>query len=568
MQKKRIDMKLGQILIERFSISPAQIEEALKKQAGSRQPIGEILVEMGAIDEHMLCRALSLQLGIPFFPTLEDSKLDLSLLRKIPISYARKNHVFPLFKENGEVLVAVANPLDWQSFDEVASLLGVPARRVIVPADEISKAINRHYDQGIDTAEQMVQSMVGEDSDRLLHELEETKDILDATDEAPIIRLINLILFQAVKANASDIHIEPFERDLQVRYRIDGILYPQLSLPKRHHSAITSRVKIMAKMDIAEKRLPQDGRIRIRAADRDIDIRVSTVPTQFGERVVMRLLDRSNVLLRLEDLGLFPDHLEMMNRLIKLSHGIVLVTGPTGSGKTTTLYAALSKINSPDKNIITIEDPVEYQLRGIGQIQVNPKIDLTFASGLRSIVRQDPDVILVGEIRDLETAEIAIHAALTGHLVFSTLHTNDAAGAITRLIDMGIEPFLVSSSVNAIVAQRLVRLVCPECKMPFKPDDESLKQVEIDPEKIKGKELYRGSGCDYCMHTGYKGRTGIYEILIVDDRIRPLIMRNADSNEIKRAAVSAGMITLREDGVRKVIDGLTTIEEVIRVTQD
>jgi general secretion pathway protein E len=371
-----------------------------------------------------------------------------------------------------------------------------------------------------------------------------------------------------VKERASDIHIEPFQKELKVRYRIDGILYNRLSPPKRYQPAIVSRLKVMAKLDIAEKRLPQDGRIPIKVADKDIDIRVSIIPTSFGERVVLRLLDKSSVHLGLEEIGLFPEHLKTLEELIRRPNGILFVTGPTGSGKTTTLYAALSRINSPDKNIVTIEDPVEYQLFGIAQIQVNPKIGLTFAHGLRSILRHDPDVILVGEVRDVETAEIAIQAAMTGHLVFSTLHTNDAASAITRLIDMGIEPFRIASVVRAIVAQRLVRVLCPECKQTYEPEPEALRDAGINPARIRGKAVYRGKGCPACAGTGYRGRTGIYETLSVSEPIRQLIMRKADSTTIAQKALEEGMKALRDDGAEKVLAGITTLEELIRVTQE
>jgi general secretion pathway protein E len=376
------------------------------------------------------------------------------------------------------------------------------------------------------------------------------------------------MLYQAVRQKASDVHVEPFEKDLVVRYRIDGILYNILNLPKRIQPTIISRIKVMAGMNIAEKRLPQDGRIRIKIAGREVDIRVSVIPTSHGERIVMRLLDKTGTLLKLEDIGFSGDKLEGFTRLIHNPHGIILITGPTGSGKTTTLYAALTRINSPDKNIITVEDPVEYQIKGIGQIQVNPKIDLSFANGLRSIVRQDPDVIMVGEVRDLETAEIAIQASLTGHLVFSTLHTNDSAGAVTRLIDMGIEPFLVSSSVLAIMAQRLVRVVCRNCCEAYVPSHEELKGLGIQADELAGKKLYRATGCSRCMGTGYSGRTGIFELLVVNETLRSMIMRRSDSNAIKKIAMKRGMHTLRQDGVRKVINGITTTEEMVRVTQE
>jgi general secretion pathway protein E len=418
-----------------------------------------------------------------------------------------------------------------------------------------------------DSAEQVIQDMHDEDRDLILSAVEQTGDLLDDTSDAPIIKLVNLILSQAVKARASDIHIEPYQNRLKIRYRLDGILYDMLAPPKHIQSTLISRVKIMAGLNIAEKRLPQDGRIEIKIGDRDVDIRVSTIPIAFGERVVLRLLDKSNVVLRLSDLGMPEEALRQFYELIKSSHGILLVTGPTGSGKTTTLYSALSTINNPDINIITIEDPIEYQIEGIGQIQVNPKINLTFANGLRSIVRQDPDVILVGEIRDLETAQIAIQSALTGHLVFSTLHTNDSASAVTRLIDMGIEPYLVTSSVIGILAQRLVRRVCDECREPYMPDEESLNNIGLTSEMTSDKPTYRGTGCQACLNTGYQGRTGIFELMSLDDSLKNLILKTSDSNAIKRKAVKQGMVTLRQNGVMKVLDGLTTVEEVLRVTQ-
>ncbi|MCX7943268.1 MAG: type II secretion system ATPase GspE, partial [Deltaproteobacteria bacterium] len=374
---------------------------------------------------------------------------------------------------------------------------------------------------------------------------------------------------RAIRERASDIHIEPYEKEIVVRFRIDGVLYEIIKPAKRFHSSICSRIKIMAGLNIAEKRLPQDGRIRFKIAGKDIDVRVSVIPTAHGERIVMRLLDKSAVLLDLEQLGLLDDKLKQVKELIRRSHGIILVTGPTGSGKTTTLYAALSDINSPDINILTAEDPIEYQIKGISQLQVNPKIGLTFANALRSFLRQDPDVILVGEIRDLETAEIAIQASLTGHLVLSTLHTNDSATAVTRLVDMGVEPFLVASSLLAVMAQRLVRVVCPDCRIPYMPTYEEVSKIGLSLESIKKKGfIYKSSGCPKCMKTGYTGRVGIYELLIIDDEIRHLILKNTDSTQIKKLAVSKGMDTLRDDGAKKVLDGVTTIDEVLRVTQE
>jgi general secretion pathway protein E len=437
-----------------------------------------------------------------------------------------------------------------------------------VPSQAILDCINAVYDRAANEAEQLVGDMEG-DLDMVAHELEEPQDLLDSSDEAPIIRLVNSLLFRAAKERASDIHIEPQEKDICVRFRIDGVLQEVIRPPKRFQNSIISRVKIMGGLNIAEKRLPQDGRIRVKLAGRDIDIRLSTTPTVFGERIVMRLLDKSAVLLDLAEIGMDKNQLALMEGLIHKANGIVLVTGPTGSGKTTTLYAALSKINRPDLNIMTIEDPVEYQLKGISQTPVNPKIELTFANGLRSFLRQDPDVIMVGEIRDRETAEIAIQASLTGHLVFSTVHTNDAAGAITRLIDMGVEPYLVGSSLIGVLAQRLVRVLCKECREAYLPTPEELREIGIGPAKAhEPRMIYRAVGCEACNRTGYHGRSGIYEFMLVDDSIRDLAVKKTDSGSIKRAAVHKGMRTLMEDGGGKVLRGITTVAEVLSVTQE
>ena len=405
-----------------------------------------------------------------------------------------------------------------------------------------------------------------EDDSTIISEIENTADLLEDTSDAPIIKLVNHILSQSIKARASDIHIEPYQDSFKVRYRVDGILYDLLSPPKWIQPALTSRIKVMAKLNIAEKRLPQDGRFEVKIGQQLIDIRTSTLPTTFGERVVMRLLNKSSSIFEMSEIGLSPTQLGQVQELVKAPHGIILVTGPTGSGKTTTLYSVLSSINKPNINIITIEDPVEYQLKGISQIQVNPKIDLTFALGLRSIVRQDPDVILVGEIRDRETAEIAIQSSLTGHLVFSTLHTNDSASAITRLVDIGVEPFLISSSVSAVIAQRLVRVLCDHCKEPYKPDM-ALQTLGVRPDRLRKYTFYRAKGCDQCFHTGYRGRIGIYEIMLMGYKLKTLIQRTYDSFQIKQEALKLGLVTLRRDGIEKVLRGITTIEEVVRVTQ-
>jgi general secretion pathway protein E len=528
--------------------------------------LGEDLVKRGLILREDLLRSWSALLDMPYWSEIKADGIDAELLAQIPIHFARRHKLVPVKQDEDNVWIALADPLALEALDDLCLSLGREIRPVLCPDAEVTRTINHLYHESGESAEQVMADLEASDDGRTLSELEESEDLLDATSDAPVIKLVNTVLSQAVRARASDIHIEPYQRDLKIRYRVDGVLYNSFTPPRTLHSAIVSRIKVMAQMNIAEKRLPQDGRIRIKIADRDFDIRVSTLPTSFGERVVLRLLDKTSVLFGLEEIGLSAEQMEILQQLITAPNGIILVTGPTGSGKTTTLYGALNHINSPDKNIITIEDPVEYQLPGIGQIQVNTKIELTFARGLRSIVRQDPDVILVGEIRDSETAEISIHAALTGHLVFSTLHTNNAAGAITRLIDMGIEPFLVSSSINAIVAQRLVRMICPNCKEAYRAGPNTLLKLGLKQAQKKEVRLYRGRGCDQCLNTGYKGRTGIFEFLVVDDVIKSLIATTADANAIHKAAAARGMKTLWMDGLRKVLDGSTTVEEVFRVT--
>jgi len=507
--------------------------------------------------------------GLPYTEELPDDGTAAECADRLPINFAKRYQLLPVQKRDDALVVATADPSQLGPLDDVRVLLHKPIRVLVAPGPLIVDAINRIYDAAANTASDLMEGLDEDRLEMMAQDFEETQDLLDADEEAPIIRLVNSLLFQAVKDRASDIHIEPYERDLTVRFRIDGILYDIISPPKRFQPVIISRIKIMAGANIAEKRLPQDGRIRIKLAGKEVDIRVSTVPTVYGERVVMRLLDRSATVLQLDELGLDGHKLELVDSLVHQSHGIVLVTGPTGSGKTTTLYAGLSRINSTDKNIITIEDPIEYQLHGVGQIQVNSKIELTFASGLRSILRQDPDVIMVGEIRDAETAKIAIQAALTGHLVFSTLHTNDSCGAITRLIEMGIEPFLVASSVIAVMAQRLLRRVCPTCREPYRPSVEELRQLGISADDLEGRSVFRpGPGCPDCKQTGYRGRLGIHELLVIDDEVRNLTMKSADSSSIRRVAAAKGMTSLREDGAEKVLRGLTTIEEVLRVTQE
>jgi general secretion pathway protein E len=559
---------ITKFLLENNLISEMALDQGLRIAAEKGGDLIQILISINALNEKAYLTKLSSLLEIDFAERLDVENINLELLRSLPITHAKQVLMLPLKRENSSVVVAVANPLDFRALDDFRVILGAPVEMLAVPGDVIFEGINRVYDRMSGLEGTAGEILADDDLGSIAHEIEETmQDILDVTDEAPIIRLLNSILAQAVKEKASDIHVEPFEKFLSLRFRKDGILREILRPPKRFQAAVTSRVKIMGNLNIAEKRLPQDGRIRRIVAGKEIDIRLSTVPTTFGERIVMRILDRSSVLLNLTDLGLGEGNLKIMEKLIQMPYGIILVTGPTGSGKTTTLYAALSEINTPDKNILTIEDPVEYQLQGIGQMQVNPKIDFTFANGLRSILRQDPDVVLVGEIRDRETAEIAVQASLTGHLVFSTLHTNDAASAFTRLIDMGVEPFLIASSVLAMMAQRLVRVLCRHCRVPYIPTETELKNLGISHSE-PSDTFYRAHGCEHCLNTGYSGRKAIYEILQVEDLIRELVMKNVDSNSIKRAAVEkCRMKTLRDDGADKVRKGITTAEEVMRVTQ-
>ena len=532
------------------------------------RPVMDLLTGKGGLSEDDALAAIAESIGYPFEPVLAH-KLHTIDAAKTPINYLKKNFLAPLAIEDGFLEVATADPLNREAVDDLKHLLGARRVRTVVTSKrEVVKILNQLYDQSQHTGERFIEELdENSDDEKMVGEWSEVEDLMDSTSEAPAIRLVNYVLAQAVKNRASDIHIEPYQDDIRVRYRIDGILYDYLSPPKRLHSSIVSRVKVMAALNIAEKRLPQDGRIQIKIGGREIDIRVSIIPTFYGERIVLRLLDKKGGFLTLEELGLSQEQQDTMQSLIEKTHGIILVTGPTGSGKTTTLYAALSGINSADKNIITVEDPIEYQLRGVGQIQVAPKIGLTFASGLRSILRHDPDVIMVGEIRDLETVEIAIQSSLTGHLVFSTLHTNDAVGAMTRLIDMNVEPFLITSSVIAVVAQRLARRVCSFCKEVYTPPPSFLKKFGIDANVFGKGQFVRGKGCDHCFNTGYQGRTGIFEMLVMDDDMRRKVVAGADAVDLLHLAREKGFATMREDGIRRAMAGVTTLEEVLRVTQ-
>lgn len=566
MSKKPLtNQRIGNILIEQGLITPQQLEEVLKMQsAGNKKRIGEILVELGTISREELFEVLQYIYETEYID-LSTYVIDPEVISLIPEKIALQYRLIPLSINDNELVVAMANPLDVYAIDFVRGHTKIKKIKTMLAAeDDILSAINSYYELG------EYKDIIEKLGNEIAFKEEEDEDLqkLEAISKgAPIIQLVNMLIVQGVKDRASDIHIEPNERGLLIRFRIDGMLHDNRILPNKIKAAIISRVKILAKMDIAERRLPQDGRFQVKFGLREVDLRVSTIPTVFGEKVVLRILDKSKGLIELKNLGFLAEQLDQFKSIILKSYGIILLTGPTGSGKTTTLYAALNKVNSNEKNIITVEDPVEYKLNRVNQIQILPKIDLTFANALRSILRQDPDVIMVGEIRDSETAQIAVQAALTGHLVFSTLHTNDAASALTRLIDMGIEPFLISSSVIGVIAQRLVRVICEKCKEEYVPSEDILYGLKIkdrlnNESKIK---LYRGKGCSFCKNTGYYGRISIYELIVLDEEIKSLIVTKASSNVINNLAIKNGMKTLKDSGMEKVLQGITTIEEVLRV---
>ncbi len=554
-------------LVDEGLLDRAQLEEcrALERETG--QPLDRILRQKGYVSEEKLLELLSKALRIPLRTDLSDAAVPKEFVEKVPAHFARNYNLIGIDRRDGTFVVATCDPLDFNPMDDLAAILGSEVEPVIAPRAEITSLINRAYQKASADVAEILGDVEDDELIAVTKEVEKSEDVLDVANKPPIIKLVNTILFEALKIRASDIHLQPYEDRLQVRYRIDGILYDAKTIPKKVQDAIISRVKVMGKMDIAERRLPQDGRTSIKVGDSEVDVRISSVPTNYGERVVMRLLDKSARLYRLDEIGLTDEKLALMRELLTYSHGIILLTGPTGSGKTTTLYAALQELNAEEKNIITIEDPIEYHIDGISQIQVSNKKGLTFASGLRSLMRQDPDVMMVGEIRDGETAAIAVQAANTGHLVFSTLHTNDSAGAITRMIDLGVEPYLVSSSLVAAIAQRLVRRICTECKEPYEPEDRELKQLNLKREELEGGVLWRGRGCDACLGRGLYDRTAIYEILVLDETIRDLILERTSASVIKQVAVKNGLSTLRMDGAQKVKRGITTVAEVLRVTQ-
>lgn len=562
---------LGRILIKMDKVNRKQVHEALAVQKAKRGPIGQILIDLGYIQEADLQLALAAQIG------MEPVNLDVidvgeDVIKLVANQMANTYRIIPVEFDGASntIDIAMASPDNFQATDDLRKLLGLSVRPRIATEDQITVALSRYYPEN---AGQSINDLLGElgDNEDLAKfqdrgesiDLEELKELVELN---PVKQLLNLVLLQAIRDHSSDVHFEPFEGEYKLRYRIDGVLYEMMPPPRYLAMAIASRIKVMANLDIAERRLPQDGRISLTVGGNPIDLRVAVLPTLFGESVVLRILDRSNVSLDLDKIGMREDDLKTFETLIKRPHGVIINTGPTGSGKTTTLYAALNTLNDPAIKILTAEDPVEYDIDGIIQCQVAPDIGKTFARLLRSFLRQDPDVILVGEIRDLETAQISIQASLTGHLVFTTLHTNDAPSAVARLLDIGVEPFLITATFEAVVAQRLARRICTHCKEPYTPGEEQLMELMLHPEDVEGRTFYFGKGCDYCNGTGYRGRVGLFEILVFDDAIRDLIMQGASTNLIAEAAIKKGMRTLRESGLLALYDGVTTIEEIVKET--
>ena len=551
MKRKR----LGDLLIDTGWITGPQLENALEVQKKSGKRLGKVLIDLNYVSEEAMIQVLEFQLGVPHIK-LSNMCIMPAVAALIPVALAERHQIIPIKRDGKKITLAMVDPTNFFAIDDVRMVSGFDVEPAIATEKDVLQAIRESY--GVQDLVDKAVNQMRPDDVQLSHSMQ-------TADDAPIISLVNSFISQAIKDVASDIHIEPQEKTLRVRFRIDGMLREIGSFPRDIHAAIVARIKIISEMDIAEKRIPQDGRIRIREAGRDVDVRVSTLPTIMGEKVVMRLLDQKAVILDINKLGFSPANSETYQTLYSQSYGMILVTGPTGSGKTTTLYSTLTTVNSPSKNIITLEDPVEYRLPGINQVQVNPKTGLTFTSGLRSILRQDPNIILVGEIRDGETADIAIRAALTGHLVFTTLHTNDAAGTITRLLDMDVEPFLVASSVLGVVAQRLVRVICKECKESYQPEADSLERLFVGALPEEELTLYRGIGCSRCSNNGYRGRMAIHEVMPITAKLREAINRKASSDEISNIAIRQGMVTMRQDGIQKALAGLTDIQEVMRV---
>jgi len=563
--------QLGRVLVKMGRITRQQVDEALDIQRKQRGPIGQILVELGYIDEQMLQLALAAQVGME---PIDLEKLDVpkSVVDLIPAQMANTYRVIPVsYDERTHTLeVALDSPDNFQATDDLKTLMGFGIKAYIATPAQVNTALNRYYpEEGGESINELIDELAGDQTLAKFEgrgesiDLDELKEMIESN---PVKKLLNLVLLQAIRDKSSDIHFEPFENEFKMRYRIDGVLYEMVPPPRHIALAIASRIKVMANLDIAERRLPQDGRISLTVNANPVDLRVSVLPTMFGESVVMRVLDRGNLELDLDRVGLREDELEKFRQLIRQPHGIIINTGPTGCGKTTTLYSALRELNSPEVKILTSEDPIEYDIDGMIQVQVNPDIGLTFARCLRHFLRQDPDIILIGEVRDLETAQISAQSSLTGHLVFSTLHTNDAPSAIARLLDLGLEPFLITATLEAIVAQRLVRRICDNCKAEFEPTEEMLMELGLRPEEVSGRKFFYGRGCDLCNNTGYRGRFGIFELMIIDDELRELIMQNASTNVLREESRKHGMRTLREAGLLAIYDGVTTIEEVVKET--
>ncbi|MCA8943752.1 MAG: Flp pilus assembly complex ATPase component TadA [Planctomycetes bacterium] len=557
-------------LLRNAGLTDEQIADAIRNERESGQSLDQVLVGRNLMPEAKCLEFFSDFLGLDYRPSLEGVSVPIDFIQNVPVQFARSHGLIAISAEDRLVKVATHRPLDVRPMDDLATMMESEVEAVLAPRSEIANLINRAYRHKADGVDEALGDIEDQDIIGLAETIDESEDLLDVANKAPIIKLVNMLLFQALKLRASDIHLQPFADRLQVRMRVDGILYDTESIPKKAQEAIVSRVKVMGKMDIAERRMPQDGRASIRIGDGDVDVRISTVPVQNGERIVFRILDKTTKVYSLDQIGLNEDDRKLIERYIHYSHGMIFVTGPTGSGKTTTLYAALNEINSATLNILTIEDPVEYALDGISQVQVNTKKGLTFAAGLRSFLRQDPDVMMVGEVRDNETADIAIRAALTGHLVFSTVHTNDSASTVTRMLDIGVEPYLVSSSLLCVIAQRLVRTVCPNCKELVEPNEQmrfKIEDLRLTIDQFPDGMVATGRGCDECFRSGFAGRTAIYEVMPIDAVIQDQIVNKRTASDIKRGALERGLRTLRMNGVEKVLQGITTPEEVLRVTQ-
>ncbi len=564
---------IGRILIKMGLATREQVHQCLRlqRQQRAKVPIGQIFVEQGLVDEEDLRLALAAQRGMEYVD-LSSVEVPRDVIEKVPAQMAKTYHIVPVQYDGARNLLTVAldNPDNFRATDDLSTLMGFRVEAKITSPDALEKALTKYYETaGEENINQLINEIQG---DQFLAEFEGRNESIDLdelkelSESNPIKKLLNLVLLQAIRDKASDIHFEPFENEYKMRYRVDGVLYEMVPPPKHIAAALSSRIKVMANLDIAERRLPQDGRISLMVQGKPVDLRVSVLPTMFGESVVLRVLDRSQVSLELEKLGFRPNDLKLVRQLIRKPNGIVIVTGPTGSGKTTTLYAAMRELNSVERKLITTEDPVEYDIDGLIQVQIKPEIGLTFAKCLRSILRQDPDVILVGEIRDLETAEIAAQASLTGHLVLTTLHTNDAPSSIARLLDLGVEPFLITATLEGIIAQRLVRKICEHCKAPYTPSEVQLRELGLDPSEVKDKKFFYGRGCKRCNNTGYRGRIAIFEVMTFNDEIRDLIMNQASTSVLRAAGQRAGMRLLRENGLEAIYDGITTVDEVIKET--